>query len=110
MKSKTDEMHIAQNKKKVKSFLKNFFFKYENFVIEVFRYAFYAEVKAMCVGNPLIKEKMDLDVAVTKLKVSKSNSQQYIVEDNIRKHFLERIAKTEQHIYGLEANFTHLKT
>ena len=31
----------------------------------------YAEVKALCAGNPLIKEKMDLDVAVTKLKVSK---------------------------------------
>ena len=37
MKSKTDEALVAQNKKKVKSFLKNFFFKYENFVIEVLR-------------------------------------------------------------------------
>ena len=72
----------------------------------------YAEVKALCAGNPLIKEKMDLDVAVTKLKVSKANytSQQYSIEDSVRKHFPERIAKTEQRISGLEADLAHLKT
>ena len=71
----------------------------------------YAEVKALCAGNPLIKEKMDLDVAVTKLKVSKANhtSQQYTIEDSVRKHFPERIAKTEQRIAGLEADLAHFK-
>lgn len=71
----------------------------------------YAEVKALCAGNPLIKEKMDLDVAVTKLKVSKANhtSQQYNLEDSVRKHFPERIAKTEQRIIGLEHDLAHMK-
>lgn len=71
----------------------------------------YAEVKALCAGNPLIKEKMDLDVAVTKLKVSKANhqSQQYSVEDSVRKHFPERIVKTEQRIAGLKRDLSHLK-
>lgn len=71
----------------------------------------YAEVKALCAGNPLIKEKMDLDVAVTKLKVSKANhtSQQYNLEDSVRKHFPERIAKTEQRISGLESDLAHMK-
>ena len=71
----------------------------------------YAEVKALCAGNPLIKEKMDLDVAVTKLKVSKANhtSQQYNLEDSVRKHFPERIAKTEQRIVGLEHDLAHMK-
>ena len=71
----------------------------------------YAEVKALCAGNPLIKEKMDLDVAVTKLKVSKANhvSQQYSLEDSVRKHFPERIAKTEQRIAGLESDLAHIK-
>ena len=71
----------------------------------------YAEVKALCAGNPLIKEKMDLDVAVTKLKGSKANhtSQQYTIEDSVRKHFPERIAKTEQRIAGLEADLAHFK-
>ena len=70
----------------------------------------YAEVKALCAGNPLIKEKMDLDVAVTKLKVSKANhvSQQYNLEDSVRKHFPGRIAKTEQQIAGLESDLNHL--
>ena len=72
----------------------------------------YAEVKALCAGNPLIKEKMDLDVAVTKLKVSKSNfvSQQYHLEDNVRKIFPERIARTKQRITGYEGDLAHLKT
>lgn len=71
----------------------------------------YAEVKALCAGNPLIKEKMDLDVAVTKLKVSKANhtSQQYSIEDSVRKHFPERIAKTEQRIEGYKSDLAHVK-
>lgn len=71
----------------------------------------YAEVKALCAGNTLIKEKMDLDVAVTKLKVSKANhtSQQYSIEDSVRKHFPERIAKTEQRIEGYKSDLAHVK-
>lgn len=63
-------------------------------------------------GNPLIKEKMDLDVDVTKLKVSKSNfvSQQYHLEDNVRKIFPERIARTKQRIAGYEGDLAYLKT
>lgn len=71
----------------------------------------YAEVKALCAGNPLIKEKMDLDVAVTKLKVSKASyvSQQYQLEDGVRKFFPERIAKTEQRIEGYRKDLEHLR-
>lgn len=45
----------------------------------------YAEVKALCTGNPYIKEKMDLDIQVSKLKLLKANhtSQRYRLEDNI---------------------------
>ncbi len=71
----------------------------------------YAEVKALCAGNPLIKEKMDLDVAVTKLKVSKASyvSQQYQLEDGVRKFFPERIVKTEQRIEGYRKDLEHFK-
>jgi len=72
----------------------------------------YAEVKALCAGNPLIKEKMDLDVAVTKLKVSKANhvNQQYRLEDQVLKHFPEAIRKTEARIHGYESDSVHLKS
>ena len=72
----------------------------------------YAEVKALCAGNPLIKEKMDLDVEVTKLKVAKANhnSQQYSLEDKVRKSFPQSIARTEQRIKALTADLEHLKS
>ena len=72
----------------------------------------YAEVKALCAGNPLIKEKMDLDVAVTKLKVSKANhvNQQYRLEDQVLKHFPEAIRKTEARIKGYKSDSVHLKS
>lgn len=72
----------------------------------------YAEVKALCAGNPLIKEKMDLDVSVTKLKVSKANhvSQQYRLEDSVRKTFPERIATIKQRIVAGENDLAHYKT
>jgi len=72
----------------------------------------YAEVKALCAGNPLIKEKMDLDISVSKLKVLKANhvNQQYHLEDNVRKIFPERIAKTEQRISGYKSDLAFLKT
>ena len=71
----------------------------------------YAEVKALCAGNPLIKEKMDLDISVTKLKVLKANhvNQQYHIEDNVRKIIPERISKTEQRIAGYKDDLAHLK-
>lgn len=71
----------------------------------------YAEVKALCAGNPLIKEKMDLDISVSKLKVLKANhiNQQYHLEDNVRKIFPERIAKTEQRIEGYKSDLAHFK-
>ncbi|MBP7941927.1 MAG: DEAD/DEAH box helicase family protein [Phocaeicola sp.] len=49
----------------------------------------YAEVKALATGNPYIKEKMDLDIQVSKLKLLKANhtSQKYRLEDNIAKHY-----------------------
>lgn len=59
----------------------------------------YAEVKALATGNPLIKEKMDLDVKVTKLKLIKANfvSQRYRLEDNILKAYPRAIGiQTEQ--------------
>ena len=48
----------------------------------------YAEIKALCAGNPKIKEKMDLDIDVAKLKLLKANHQsnQYRLEDNLLKY------------------------
>lgn len=72
----------------------------------------YAEVKALCAGNPLIKEKMDLDVSVTKLKVLKANfvSQQYSLEDSVRKTYPERIATLKQRITAGESDLAHYKS
>lgn len=69
----------------------------------------YAEVKALCAGNPLIKEKMDLDVDVTKLKVAKANhaAQQYSLEDRVRKNLPESISRVEQRIAGLKSDLEH---
>ena len=60
----------------------------------------YAEVKALATGNPYIKEKMDLDIQVSKLKLLKANhtSQRYRLEDNIAKHYPMQItALKERH-------------
>ena len=53
----------------------------------------YAEVKALCAGDSRIKEKMDLDIEVSKLKLLKSNhqSQQFRMQDDIMTHFPEKI-------------------
>lgn len=71
----------------------------------------YAEVKALCAGNPLIKEKIDLDVSVAKLKALKANhvNEQYRLEDNVLKFFPEAIRKTENRIKGYESDSLHLK-
>ncbi|MGM9625954.1 MAG: helicase-related protein, partial [Eubacteriales bacterium] len=66
----------------------------------------YAEVKALCAGDPRIKEKMDLDVEVSKLKLLKSNhqSQQYRMQDDIMKHYPEKIESYKHVIAGLETD------
>ena len=60
----------------------------------------YAEIKALCAGNPLIKEKMDLDIEVARLKVLKADhqSQQYRMEDKLLKYSLLRL-KDRQAIF-----------
>lgn len=57
----------------------------------------YAEIKALCAGDPQIKEKMDLDVDVARLKVLKADhqSQQYRLEDKLMKYFPAEIEKTQ---------------
>lgn len=64
----------------------------------------YAEVKALATGNPYIKEKMDLDIQVSKLKLMKANhtSQKYRLEDNITKHYPQQIVALQERIAGLE--------
>ena len=71
----------------------------------------YAEIKALCSGNPHIKEKMDLDIEVQKLKLLRSNhmSQRYALEDQLIRKFPEEIASMHQWINGLEADMALLK-
>ena len=71
----------------------------------------YAEIKALCSGNPEIKEKMDLDVAVAKLKLLKANhlSQKYALEDKIIKEFPQKIAALEQRIAGYQSDMALLE-
>ena len=71
----------------------------------------YAEIKALCAGNPHIKEKMDLDVAVQRLQILKAShlSQRYSLEDAIYKGFPQKIAVCEQKIAGYLADMTVLK-
>ena len=66
----------------------------------------YAEVKALATGNPYIKEKMDLDIKVSKLKLMKANhtSQIYRLEDNIAKHYPKQIETLKERIRGFEAD------
>ena len=66
----------------------------------------YAEIKALCAGNPLIKEKMDLDIEVARLKVLKADhqSQQYRMEDKLLKYFPAEIERQQGYIQGFEAD------
>ena len=70
----------------------------------------YAEIKALCAGDERIKEKMDLDVDVARLKLMKAShqSQQYKLEDSILKRFPEEIEKSRGFISGLEADMKTL--
>ncbi len=64
----------------------------------------YAEIKMLATGNPYIKEKMDLDIQVQKLKLLKSNflSEKYQLEDKIIKYYPQRISALESRIEGLK--------
>ena len=71
----------------------------------------YAEIKALATGNPHIKEKMDLDVAVSKLKLLKQNhlSQRYSLEDRIIKFYPQQIKQGEERIAGYNADIERAK-
>ena len=71
----------------------------------------YAEIKALASGNPMIKEKMDLDIEVSKLKLLKANhlSQKYALEDSISKSFPKQIAEAQARIAGYSADIAAVK-
>ena len=70
----------------------------------------YAEIKALCAGDERIKEKMDLDVDVARLKLMRSNhqSQQYRLEDNLLRKFRSRSTRRKNMIAGLETDIQTL--
>ena len=70
----------------------------------------YAEIKALCAGDPRIKEKMDLDIEVSRLKLLKANhqSQQYRLEDSLLKYFPEQIEQNKGFITGLKQDMETL--
>ncbi len=71
----------------------------------------YAEIKALCAGDERIKEKMDLDIEVSKLRLLKAShqSQQYRLEDNLLKYFPEQIERSKGFIADLEADMATLE-
>ena len=70
----------------------------------------YAEIKALCAGNPLIREKMDLDIDVARLRLLKADheSQRYRMEDNLLRNYPQQIQKNKGFISGLEADMRTL--
>jgi SNF2 family DNA or RNA helicase len=72
----------------------------------------YAEVKALATGNPYIKEKMDLDIQVSKLKLMKANhtSQKYRLEDNITKHYPKQITVFSERVAGFDKDIKQYET
>ena len=71
----------------------------------------YAEIKALCAGDERIREKMDLDVDVARLRLMKANhqSQQYRLEDNILRHFPAQIEENKSFLSGFEADMKTLE-
>lgn len=71
----------------------------------------YAEIKALASGNPKVKEKMELDTKVSKLKLAKANylSQKYDLEDRIIKYYPQKIKAIKTRIEGLENDMKDLK-
>jgi N12 class adenine-specific DNA methylase len=70
----------------------------------------FAEIKALCAGDPRIKERMDLDIEVSKLKIMKAdhNSKQFRLEDSLLKYFPEKIEEHKGFVRGLEADMQTL--
>ena len=68
------------------------------------------EIKALCAGDPRIRERMDLDVDVSRLKLMKADhqSKQYQMEDNLLKYFRSRSKSTKDSSRGLEADMETL--
>ena len=71
----------------------------------------YAEIKALCAGDERIREKMDLDVDVARLRLMKANhqSQQYRLEDNILRHFPAQIEENRGFLSGFETDMKTLE-
>ena len=71
----------------------------------------FAEIKALCAGDPRIKERMDLDVEVSKLKIMKADykSKQYRLEDNLLRHFPEQIEKLKGYIQAIQEDMKTLE-
>ena len=70
----------------------------------------FAEVKALCAGDPRIKERMDLDLDVSRLKILKANynSNRYQMEDNLLKHFPLQIQEAQSFIAGIQSDIQTL--
>ena len=70
----------------------------------------FAEIKALCAGDPRIKERMDLDVEVAKLKLMKADhqSKQYRLEDQLLKYFPQEIETNKGYIQGFEVDLETL--
>ena len=70
----------------------------------------FAEIKALCAGDPRIKERMDLDVEVSRLRIMKADfqSNQYRLEDNVLKHFPAQIQEAQSFIAGLQTDIQTL--
>lgn len=71
----------------------------------------YAEIKALATGDPKIKEKMDLDNEVTKLKMLEANykSNRYRLEDKVAKNYPEEIARTEKLIEAVKKDISEVE-
>lgn len=70
----------------------------------------YAEIKALCAGDDRIREKMDLDIDVSRLRLMKANhqSQQYRLEDDLLKRFPKQVEESKGFIAGFEADLKTL--
>ena len=77
----------------------------------LFRSLSFAEVKALCAGDPRIKERMDLDLDVSRLKILKANynSNQYQMEDNLLKNFPSQIQEAQSFITGIQSDIQTLQ-
>ena len=71
----------------------------------------FAEIKALCAGDPRIKERMDLDLEVSKLCIMKAdhNSKQYRLEDDLLKNFPSQIQEAQGYIAGLQCDIQTLQ-